>query len=59
MFNGENVNVMLEFKIMHQPYLTIPVIAFPFQREFWSEKILEKRPPTLTSIGVIFNKRGF
>ena len=41
--------------------LTLFIIEFPFHREFSSEKILEKRPPTMTStsIGVIINKREF
>ena len=41
--------------------ITLPITEFPFHKELVSEKILEKRPPTmkLTSIGVIINKREF
>ena len=41
--------------------LTLPVTEFPFQKELFSEIVLEKRPLTmaLTSVGMIFNKRGF
>ena len=41
--------------------LTLPVIEFPFHKELSGEKILEKRPPTmtLTSMGIIINKREF
>ena len=41
--------------------LTLPVIEFPFHKELSNEKILEKRPPTmtLTSVDVIIDKREF